>query len=166
MIVACVASACSEPEATANLSYVRMYQQPTTTVVEFTSDLNIEALYEKNRYQKVVRKYLKCALDDDQNFDVENRMRYAFEGTLELQGASKVGDKITYRYRSHGDLYEQPPGSNDLNLLRGQTLVGILGNKSTVPCKVIMTVYVSSPYYSNTMSIPSADIVNTSKMKR
>lgn len=166
MIVTCMAGACSEPKASATLTYVMMYQQSTTTVVEFDSDMNIEELYEKNRHQKLVRKYLKCALGDDQNFDVENKMRYAFEGTLELQGSSKVGEKTTYRYLSHGDFYEQPPDSNDLELLREQTLVGVLGAKSAVPCKAIMTVYASSPYYSNAMSMPSSDIVNTSNMKR
>lgn len=121
LIAATMDSACSAPKPTANLNYVRMYQQPTTMVVEFSSDLNIEGLYAQHRHQKVVRKFLRCALGDDQNFDVENRMRYAFEGTLELQGSSSTGEKKAFRYLSHGDFYEQPPGGNDLNLLRGQT---------------------------------------------
>jgi hypothetical protein len=166
LIMACLTSACSEPKPSANLNYVRMYQQPTTSVVEFNSDLDIDALYSKNRHQKVVRKFLRCALGEDRNFDVEHRMRYVFEGTLELQGPSQAGNKTAFRYLSHGDFYENPPHNNDLDLLRGKGLADVLGAKKSVPCKVIMTVYMSSPYYSGTMSIPTADILTVSNTPR
>ena len=166
LLVACVAVSCDQPKPRATLHFERMYQLPTTTVVEFTANLHIEDLYAKHRHQKVVRKYLKCALGEDVDFAVENKMRYAFEGTLQLHGSFMAGDKNKVRYLSHGDFYELPPQSNNLELLRGQKLVDVVGTKKSVPCKVIMTVYFSSPYYSNTMQIPAADILKTSKAGR
>lgn len=156
LLVACLASACSGSNPSANLSYKRLSREQATSVVEFNADLDIDALYAKNRYQKDIRKFLRCALSDDQNFDVEHKMRYVFEGSLKLQGSSRAQDKATYRYLSHGDFYENPPNNNDLDLLRREKLADVLGGKKLVPCKVIMTVYMSSPYYSGTMFIPTS----------
>ena len=40
-----------------------------------------------------------------------------------------------------------------------EALAALLNDKATVPCKVRMTVNFSSPYYSETMLVPTKDIL-------
>lgn len=162
LLAVCLASGCGERKPAARLTYVQMTMQASGTLVEFDSDIDLEALYAKNSDQKIVVKNLMCALGDDQNFDVTHKMQAYFLGSVQLHGKSK-GESTRYRYRSIGHFYRDTPGKTDMKLLAGADLLPVLGNKKTVPCKVIMTIYMSSPYYSQAMMVPVADILRKAR---
>lgn len=166
LLVALIALGCSDPKPIAKLRYTKLTEQPSIFAVEFDSDINLEELFAKNKHQKIVVKKLMCPLGDDQNFDVEHNMQHFFRGGLQLQGATEIGERTTYRYLSRGYFYENTPGRTDMKFLSGAALAGVLGSKKSVPCKVIMTVYMSSPYYSETMSIPVEDILRVTKSSK
>lgn len=158
LLTVCLASGCGERKPAAKLSYVQMTLLASGTLVEFDSDVDLEALYAKNSDQKIVVKNLMCALGDDQNFDVTHKMPAYFLGSVQLHGKPN-GESTRYRYRSIGQFYRDTPGQTDMKLLSGAELLPVLGIKKAVPCKVIMTVYMSSPYYSQAMMVPVADIL-------
>jgi hypothetical protein len=111
--IAILASGCRDPKPSANLNYAKVYQTPSTFVVEFNSDLNFEELYATNKNEEIIVKKLVCALGDDKNLEVEHNMRYVFRGDLELQGTSKVGrytwqQKIGTLQSHHDDLFVIP----------------------------------------------------------
>lgn len=158
LLTVCLASGCGERKPAAKLSYVQTTLLASGTLVEFDSDIDLEALYAKNSDQKIVVKNLMCALGDDQNFDVTHKMPAYFLGSVQLHGKPN-GESTRYRYRSIGQFYRDTPGQTDMKLLSGAELLPVLGIKKAVPCKVIMTVYMSSPYYSQAMMVPVADIL-------
>ncbi len=155
LTAALLASACSNSKTTATLDYVQLLREPNVFVVEFDSDIDLDALHAKNTNQKVVAKNLICALGSDQNFDVDHKMQEYFLGSVQRQ--ESVG-QARYRYRSRGNFYHDTPGSTDMKFLAGAALEAVLGAKKSVACKVVMTVYMASPYYSNSMEIPAQHI--------
>lgn len=50
---------------------------------------------------------------------------------------------------------------NFLNVERegNSSLYALLSQRKSVPCKVVVTAYGYKPYYSNTMNIPTADLL-------
>jgi hypothetical protein len=164
LTIAIFASGCTDSKPAASVHYAKLYPMRDIFGVDFHSDLNFEELYAKD--QEIISKRLVCALGNDQDFGVEHRMQYVFRGDFDLRGTSKIGERTTYRYFSHGDFYENPPESSDVKLLNGSKLTDVLGNKKSVPCKVIMTIYMTSPYYSSTMLIPTKDILRASNSSK
>ena len=154
-----LASGCSDSKTAAALNYVQLIREPSVFIVEFDSDLDMEAPYAQNRHQKIVSKSLKCALGDDQQIDVNHKLPAYFMGTVQLHQTANAKNGTRYRYQSRGNFYHDTPGSSDMKLLGESALAGVLGTKQSVPCKVIMTVYMSSPYYSRAMAIPVQDII-------
>lgn len=164
LLIALLGSGCSETKPIANLKFIKIYQLPAVVVVEFDSDTELEALYAANKHQKIVVKKLLCALGGDQNFDVEHSMQHFFRGNMQLVGSSTVEGKKSYRYASRGDFYQNSPGQRDMNLLRGDALRTMLSDKKSVPCKVIMTVYMAEPYYSAPLLIPVNELIRVSDL--
>ena len=165
LLTVLLASGCGERKPAANLSYVQMTTLASGTLVEFDSDIDLEALYAKNSDQKIVVKNLMCALGDDQNFNVTHKMRAYFLGSVQLHGKPE-GETTRYRYRSIGQFYRDTPGQSDMKPIAGADLLPVLGNKTTLPCKVIMTIYMSSPYYSQAMMVPVADILRVAHLPK
>lgn len=149
--------ACGNQHAPANITYERFHELPRQFAIDFLSDTNFEASFAKNKHQKIIYKTLTCSLSDDANFDIKHRLRFAFEGDIQLQNAFDSGGKVAYRYTSKGNFYENISNSHH-DLIWGESLTQILQARKSIQCKVVMTVYLSSPYYSNKMSIPTADI--------
>lgn len=159
-----LASGCGDSKTAATLNYVQLMREPSVFIVEFDSDLDLEAPYAQNRHQKIISKSLMCALGDDQQIDVNHKLPAYFMGTVQLHQTINVKNSTRYRYRSRGNFYHDTPGSSDMKHLGESALAGVLGTKQSVPCKVIMTVYMASPYYSRAMAIPVQDIIRvTSK---
>lgn len=149
---------CADDRPAANLVFKGLYEKPQGFVFEFTSDRNFDALYVDNKYRNVVRKSLICSLTSDENFDLEHRLQYVFEGDVELVDQPKKNTMGAYRYLSLGDFYERTSGSS-ADLLRGESLRRLLEKRKFVHCRVIMTIYLSSPYFSNVMLVPTGPLM-------
>lgn len=148
---------CTANKPTAELIYKNIYFAGESIAINFYSNIEFDKIYADNRLQNVVRTYLLCALDNDENFDVKHRLRYTFEGNLALRQPPNARES-RYSYRALGSFYANSADGSEFGLIRDKELVKILGQNKYVPCKVIMTVYFSSSYYSNTMLIPVSDI--------
>jgi hypothetical protein len=164
LCVAFFVAGCEDSKPAAHLVYKKLHQTPSGFVVQFDSNMDNERLYQRN--EEIIVKKLMCAIGDDRNFEVGHPMQYVFRGDLELRGSSTVGTQTNYHYFSNGDFYEIPPASNDVKALTGVSLAKAIGNKISVPCKLIMTVYMRNPYYSREMLLSAADVLRASNSSK
>lgn len=154
-VIAALTVGCHGNHPTATIAFEKIYKtQSGGFIVQFNSDIDFEALYSSNKYRKIVRKFLTCSLSNDENFDVEHQLQYEYTGRVELASKPSDLDKKFYRYTSFGNFHENV-SSPSSKPLWGQSLQRLLDSKKAIPCRVIMTVYLSSPYYSNVMLVPT-----------
>lgn len=145
--------ACGQHVPGAKLAYEKVYEHNGSIAIRFVSSVDLEELFKRNRVQKPVRTYLLCALGEDVNFDIERRMSYTIEGNFKV---ARRGSKIAYQ--ALGSLYASRGKGLEYEAIKSAEMIKILTKKDAIPCKVIITVYLSSPYYSDTLYIPMADL--------
>ena len=128
--------------------------------LKFTSDQPILDLFASNKNQRVVYAALKCALGNDQNFDIEHSMKYRVEGTFEKDGTHPTAGQFPHVFDAIVHFWVSGPTEHSRNrYLHKEELAVLLKDKATIPCMVRMTVNFSSPYYSEVMQVPTKDLV-------
>ena len=127
--------------------------------ISFTSDIEMLELFKKEDGDNpLVWARLVCTLDDDTNFSVKHNLRRYARGEVEL---TKIGGKVQdddYLYAFKLNFYEENDGEGRSSL-KNKELNRLLSGRHGIPCKVVMTVYLSAPYYSNTMYVPVKDLL-------
>ncbi|WP_146204658.1 hypothetical protein [Massilia glaciei] len=88
-------------------------------------------------------------------------MKQFLSGGVDPAEASIDTKTRRYNYIAVTDFYESLDGGTSRNLLFGSSLEKILKSRSTIPCRVVITVYLSQPFYSAPMSIPTGDIIKS-----
>jgi hypothetical protein len=107
-----------------------------------------------------VFKELICSLNDDHNFDVEHQLKYFAQGGIELVEKTSSDGKLSHVFESDFQFWQNVNREMATNqYLAREELHVLLNGRDTVPCRVRMTVYLSSPYYSGTMLVPAKDIL-------
>lgn len=153
-------AACAAEAPVAQLSYVGIQADGYSYHLKFASDLPILDLFKENKHQRPVLTELVCSLDADNNFDVNHRLKYFARGRIEFIEQRVVAGKMPFIFDSNIHFWESPVDEmgSDKSLAKEELDV-LLKGKQAIPCKVRMTVYLSSPYYSETMFVPAADIL-------
>lgn len=156
VLLTALLTGCANDRPKANLTFEGIRPEGHSLAIEFLSDKNFDALYADNKQLNIVRKALMCSLTSDENFDVEHQLKYEFRGDVELApNAAKTNGG--FRYRSVGGFYENVSSSNSAPL-SDDAVRRLLVGKDAIKCKVLMTIYLSSPYYSNIMLVPTDKI--------
>lgn len=128
--------------------------------LKFTSDQPVLDLFASDKSQRVVYAALKCALGNDQNFDIEHSMKYRVEGTFEKDGTQPTAGQLPHVFDAIVHFWVSGPTEHSRNrYLHKEELAVLLKDKATIPCMVRMTVNFSSPYYSEIMQVPTKDLV-------
>lgn len=163
LVMTTLTAGCSDNYPKATIEFHKIYRSPQGFVFEFKSDINFDELHASNKHQKVVRKFLTCSLSNDEDLDIEHQLQYDFIGNIEPATQPSDPERELFHYSSIGDFHENTSSSSS-NLLRGTSLRRLLDSKKAIPCRVIMTVYLSSPYYSKVMLVPT-DAIKVAAMK-
>jgi len=142
----------------ANLTFSTFQKVHAGYMIEFYSDIDIDSLFASAHTRKVVAKKLICALEDDRDFSVEHNMARFFRGGVEFQEAVLEKSRQKYRYLSDGIFYLSFDNGSQVTKLTEDEVVSLLSNKKEIECKVIMTIFLSRPYYSATMKISAEKI--------
>lgn len=131
-----------------------------THTIYFTSNIEILNLFkEENSSNPVVSPRLICALENDEDFSVKHRMKRYIYGYIDRDNIATSSSAGLFDYAIEFNFIEgNDSGSSESNIEK-QKLNELLSKKQTVPCKVVMTIYLSAPYYSNTMYIPAEDLL-------
>lgn len=125
----------------------------------FTSDIELLELFKKDDGDNpLVWARLVCALDNDVNFSVEHRMQRYIHGTVEPD-TQKIEPVTNFKYLSKFNFFETTDNGSSESYIDKEHLNYLLSKRTLIPCKVVMTVYLSSPYYSNTVNIPTKNLL-------
>ena len=159
LLATCLA-ACEAEAPVAHLSYVGFQTIGYNYHLKFASDLPVLDLFKDNKHQRPVLTELVCSLDADHNFDVNHRLKHFASGRIDFVEKSTGPGKTPYIFDSNMHFRESPVDEmgSDLSLAKEELDV-LLKDKQAIPCKVRMTVNFSSQYYSETMTVPAADIL-------
>jgi len=149
----------SEAKPLANLTFSVIQKAPAGYTIEFYSDIEIDSLFASESTRKIVSRQLICALENDRNFSVEHKITRFFSGDVELQKTDSDNSDRGYRYLSNGLFYLSFNNGSRLAKLTEREVINLLSVQDELECKVVMTVFLSKPYYSAAMKIPVAQVV-------
>ena len=162
LALACTACfSASEPPAT--LIFTGFVLKGYNYELTFDSDTDFFASYWKRDRGTVVTRFLNCSLDDDADFSVDHVLTRFMSGRIEPNEQKALSNTPTFTYKVLLDFQETNNGGNSDQHLNAATVNELLVGRSTIPCKVVMTIYWSKPYYSKTMQVPVKallDVVN------
>ncbi len=150
---------CSHNKPSAKLNFVKVAKLQYSYQIDFESDRNVEALFAENHNQKVVYRRFQCALENDHDFSVEHSIKLTFDGTMDISNNGKPLPNGKFGYTSTGDFIESVNNGSSSNELDDKFVRTLLAAKETIPCKLLMTIYFSNAYYSETMLIPTAALL-------
>lgn len=153
--------ACAAQAPVARVNYLGIKAVGYNYHLKFASDQPILELFAKNKHQRVVLAELVCSLDADHDFDIEHNLKYFARGGFEV--AEKAANKAEAKYVFEAIVHFWEGHGNNIGsdqALAKEELDLLLKGKEEIPCKVRMTVYLSSPYYSETMMVPVKDILS------
>ena len=128
--------------------------------MHFTSNIEMLELFKKeDGTNPLVSARLVCALEDDTNFSVKHNMQRYVEDGIKCGGLERKSQGNVFNYISEFDFFETKDDGGSESRLEKQELNNMLSQKREIPCKVVITVYLSTPYYSNAMYVPVKDIL-------
>jgi hypothetical protein len=155
-IVLATAPACSQNRPVANLKFVEASNGVNHIKFRYQSDTDFDSLVDPTGKRKVVTRRLRCALEEDQDFSVEHVIERYGDGQVIKEG---VFGQAAIDYMTPVYFFETFNKDTTRKYISGEDLKMFLGRREKIPCKVVMTIYLSRPYYSATMWIPSYEIL-------
>ncbi len=159
----CAACATDHGKPAANLTFLsmskRMYGNtslPIYTMI-LASDQNFSTFFKQKNDQTPIFKWLFCSLNGDEDFSVTHRPRWTLDGNMASDPQRNIGGKYIYKIKVN--FYENLGNGNN-NLISDREIIKLfLVKNSSIPCKLMMTVFLRNPYYSETMHIPSNELL-------
>lgn len=143
----------------AQIDFQGIYKAEDQYRIRFKSSINFDLLYSEQNDEKVVSRRLVCSLVDDVNFSVDHNLRKFFRGNFEVSSTNSNMEESLFNYESIGNFYFSQDRGSSKRIIEDIDLIQILRQRTTIPCRVVMTIYLRKPYYSTIMHIPTADIV-------
>lgn len=131
--------------------------------VRFTSDRDLIHLYEAHGRGGQISTSLHCSLDGDLDFSVEHNIALEGYGRIEdmrlIEGDRRYEILAIIRFEDN----EDRTGFRDIARSR---LVRLLEPQDYVPCKVVITAFPFTAYYSKVMYVPTSRIIAEVKNPR
>lgn len=127
--------------------------------IKFESNINLDLLYGEKNDEKVVSPRLVCSLVDDVDFSVDHNLVKFFRGHFEVGSIKSNLEESQFNYESIGNFYISQDRGTSKRVIDDIDLIQILRLRTTISCRVVMTIYLRKPYYSTIMHIPTAEIV-------
>jgi hypothetical protein len=155
LIMLAITPSCSQSRPVANLTFVEATNGVSHIKLRYRSDIDFDAVVDPAGNRKVVSRRLLCALEADQDFSVDHVIERYGAGEVIKQ---RVLSPTAIEYVTPVYFLETHDKDTTRQYIRGEKLKIVLGNREKMPCKVVMTIYLSSAYYSATMWIPISEI--------
>lgn len=156
LIVLAITPACSQSRPVANLKFVEALNGVSHIKLRYRSNTDFDSVVDPEGKRKVVSRRLLCALGDDQDFSVDHVIERYAAGELFKESALSPTE---IAYVTPVYFFETFDKDTTRKYIDGEKLRMLLSRREKIPCKVVMTVYLSSPYYSSTMWIPTSKIL-------
>ncbi|RON57439.1 hypothetical protein [Pseudomonas frederiksbergensis] len=158
LILICSGCAKDPVKPPADLRYLSVDRNDLSIYdISYDSDIDLLDLFDRGEGVGYAAAMLVCALGDDQEFSIKHNIRLAAYGSIRGGGHTKTDG--TFRYVTSTLLSEYSSDGGLRRDLTSNELKVILGDKASIPCKVLITAYGYKPYYSNTLYIPTTDLL-------
>ncbi|WP_238344750.1 hypothetical protein [Pseudomonas sp. SWRI81] len=159
LIIFCASCAKDHSVPPANLNFLSVEKEGNSSLyaVYYGSDVDLLNLFNRGKRVGAASTMLECALGDDQDFSITNRLRYSAYGVIDEDASNKARGR--FNYVTSAFLRQTPDNGSTQDNLSVPELNALLSQRKSVPCKVVVTAYGYKPYYSNTMNIPTADLL-------
>ncbi|PMQ04392.1 hypothetical protein DyAD56_15430 [Dyella sp. AD56] len=144
----------STPEPPAELTFTGISPKGYSYELTFDSDTDFFAPYWVRGRRPVVTRFLKCSLDDDADFSVDHVLLRFMRGSIEEAEQKAPSNTSLFKFKVLLNFQETDSGGSGSKNLHAATVSRLLAGRSTIPCKVVMTIYLAKPYYSKTMRVP------------
>lgn len=135
----------------ANLEFSKIERVGETVLYDlyFSSDVDV-----KGAYKSLIGTGLLCALDDDEDFNENHKMRYFMDGGVRRDTSGAKFDFISRMVFSE----KIANGSSERDLSPVE-VEQILAKKDHVSCRFFASATMIDTYFSNVMYVPVASII-------
>ncbi|MFJ5287309.1 hypothetical protein ACIP66_26190 [Pseudomonas sp. NPDC088429] len=148
VFLACTSCAMNHGKPIAKITYsgVERYQDTRIYQVSFKSDVDVLDLF-KSRISQT----LLCSLNGDTDFSVAHRIDQYAEGMIERKSSANEFKADL--------LFSQVKDASSDSVMSSDQMKAVLQQKKTIVCKVRVNAYSYKTYFSESMEIPSADLL-------
>lgn len=133
------------------LRFVSFSDNPYRYDLRFQADEDLLSLFERHTGNGQISERLVCALDGDENFDLEHVITYNLSGSPEFESRAPDG---SFNYLAQMSFDKTLPSRSSSTELTRETIQRLLENRTTIPCKLYITAFPYHAYFSLVMRIP------------
>lgn len=123
--------------------------------IRFSSDTRFENLYVDSFFQSPGSAAFICSNEQHPRFDVEYETNNIARGVIKYEGTDTTHNKNDYIYRAHLIFWTTDKESPHEMMLSADEVILKLKNQQHLACRVRVSVYMGSPYYSEILYIPT-----------
>jgi len=159
LIITCSSCAKDHGKTAADLDFlsIERINDLNLYTIHYSSNINVMDLYGRGIGEGVASTKLLCALDNDNDFSVEHTLERSAYGLIYQDSPQTTGKKFNFLTKAFlSETLNLGQSRRDLSI---SELNRLLSNRETIPCKVVITAYGFKPYYSNSMLLPTADLL-------
>ena len=127
--------------------------------VSFSSNIELLNLFKPSQELSVISKKLICSLDTPAVFDMNHRIDTYAEGDFSKVGSSSLG----FEYESNIYFAQSNSQGTSFDYLSAADISKQLAERTSLPCKVKITLFPYRAYYSNTLNIPVKQVLEAVK---
>ncbi|MBI6680513.1 hypothetical protein [Pseudomonas viridiflava] len=159
-LLTCSACARTPNIPTASLTFAG-FSQPGDPIlyVKLESDQNLSEVFNIYEQQNQNMPKFVCALDHDNNFDVNHTIKARGIGLLEADTKPGKSGKFYFRSSLSFNTTEEKEVPVPMPITSGAALENLLAGQESIPCQVYVTAYGFKAYYTDTVYIPTANLV-------
>jgi len=155
---------CTDARPQANLQFLNIEKTRDYAEIKFNSDMNLDKIFKDNKNQRPVHSELICSLSADANLEFDHRLTNFANGTL--TEFSETAGKNKYNFKASLLFWRSPADeSGSDTMLADEEVINLLRQTKEIPCLYRMTIYLSEPYYTKKMTVPSKNIIDVLEPK-
>ncbi len=166
LAIALICSACARTPniPTASLTFLGFaHYGDTLLYVTLESDQDLSDVFNIYEKQNQNTPTLICSLDHDKNFDVNHTIKMRGLGLLEADATPSKNGHFYFRSWLSFNTTEERGISIPTPITSGTVLETLLAGQESIPCQVYITAYGFKAYYTNTVYIPTSDLITDLK---
>ncbi len=152
-VLLCTSCAKTPNIPAAELTLLSFEQGPNKRyIVNFTSSINLLTAFQDYENSNQLTPMLTCSLNRDTQFSTDHSIDIKAEGLVKLKDANNT----SHTFISPLIFYYINPDGTRRNNNDYDAFIPLLSTQTLIPCKVQITYYGFKAYYSKTLFIPSA----------
>lgn len=163
IIAAITLSACMKDhgQKAADLVFVSFKKDTQAHVykVAFRSNIELLNLFKPSQKLSVISKHLICSLETPAVFEMDHRIDNYAIGDFQLSN----NQQIDFEYAASIYFAHTTSQGTSFDYLQANDLKAQLAQRISLPCKVKITLYPLRAYYSNTLNIPTQQVLEAIK---